>query len=216
VAVPARPLAYHITHVDNLSRVLADGGLLSDAIVVARGGPAVAIGMSTIKERRLRELLVKCHPETFVGEYVPFYFCPRSIMLYLLHMGNHPELSYRGGQGPIIHLVADVREIAEWAGGEGRRWAFSLSNAGARYTEFRNSLERLGEVDWDAVANNDFRSPEVRRVSRPSSSSTSSCRGSSSAESASGPRKWPTRSERSSTEQRTLRPSPSDPTGTSS
>lgn len=162
MAVPARPLVYHITHVDNLSRVLADGGLLSDAIVVARGGPAVAIGMSSIKERRLRELRVKCHPETFVGEYVPFYFCPRSIMLYLLHMGNHPELTYRGGQGPIVHLVADLREVVEWSEGDGRRWAFSLSNAGARYTEFRNALERLGEVDWDAVTNNDFRSSEVK------------------------------------------------------
>jgi hypothetical protein len=162
VAVPARPLVYHITHVDNLSRVLADGGLLSDAVVVARGGPAVAIGMSSIKERRLRELRVKCHPATFVGEYVPFYFCPRSIMLYLLHMGNHPELTYRGGQGPIIHLVADLHEVVGWAEGDGRRWAFSLSNAGARYTEFRNALGRLEEVDWDAVANSDFRSPEVK------------------------------------------------------
>lgn len=131
VAVPARPLVYHVTHADNLSRVLADGGLLSDAVVVSRGGPAVAIGMSSIKERRLRELRVKCHPETFVGEYVPFYFCPRSIMLYLIHRGNHPELTYCGGQGPIVHLVADLGEVVRWADGEGRRWAFSLSNAGA-------------------------------------------------------------------------------------
>jgi len=162
VAVPARPAVYHITHVDNLGHVMADGGLLSDADLAARGGPAVAIGMSTIKARRLRELPVKCHPETFVGEYVPFYFCPRSIMLYLLHMGNRPEVTYRGGQGPIIHLVAAVREVVGWADGEGRRWAFSLSNAGARYTEFRNSLELLGEIDWDAVASDDFRSREVK------------------------------------------------------
>jgi hypothetical protein len=162
VAVPERPRIYHITHVDNLSRVLEDERLASDAVMVARGGPTVAIGMSSIKRRRLEELRVKCYPETFVGEYVPFYFCPRSIMLYLLHMGNHPELTYRGGQGPIIHLVADLHEVVAWAEGERRRWAFSLSNAGARYTEFRNSIEQLVDVDWGAVANNDFRSAEVK------------------------------------------------------
>jgi len=55
---------------------------------------------------------VKCHPGTKVGQYVPFYFCPRSIMLYILHRGNHPDLDYREGQGPILHLQADSRNGA--------------------------------------------------------------------------------------------------------
>src|SRR5688500_18296866 len=103
MAVPANPAIYHITHVDNLAQIAADGLLYSDAVMVARGGPPAAIGMSEIKRRRLYELHVKTHPNTRVGEYVPFYFCPRSIMLYLLHMPNHPELTYRGGQGLIVH-----------------------------------------------------------------------------------------------------------------
>jgi hypothetical protein len=160
--VPARPRIYHITHVDNLLRIAADGVLWSDAAMVGRGGPAASIGMSTIKRRRLYELRVKCHPDTFVGEYVPFYFCPRSIMLYLIYMANHPELTYLGGQGPIVHLEADLIEAVAWADAQARRWAFSLSNAGARYAEFRNSLDDLGDVDWEAVANRDFRSSEVK------------------------------------------------------
>jgi ssDNA thymidine ADP-ribosyltransferase DarT-like protein len=108
MAIPPRPRIYHITHVDNLADIAADGVIWSDSVTARRGGPAAAIGMSTIKQRRLCELLVKCHPETFVGEYVPFYFCPRSIMLYLIYMANHPELTYRGGQEPIVHLEADL------------------------------------------------------------------------------------------------------------
>lgn len=104
VSAPQRPLIYHITHVDTLAQMVSDGALCSDAVMVARGGPAVSIGMSTIKLRRLRELPVKCHPGDYVGEYVPFYFCPRSIMLYLLHMANHPELTYRDGQGRSFTL----------------------------------------------------------------------------------------------------------------
>src|SRR5690606_33086889 len=74
----------------------------------------------------------------------------------------HSELSYRGGQEPILHLEADLREVVAWAEGGGRRWAFSLSNAGALYTEFRSRLDQLGEVNWAAVASTDFRAAEVK------------------------------------------------------
>jgi hypothetical protein len=83
-------------------------------------------------------------------------------MLYLIHCANHPDLTYREGQGSILHLEADLHEVVAWADSEGRRWAFSLSNAGAVYTEFRRQLDRLDEVDWAAVAATDFRNPEVK------------------------------------------------------
>ncbi len=41
---PARPKIYHITHVDNLPRIIADGELVCDAEMITRGGPATAIG----------------------------------------------------------------------------------------------------------------------------------------------------------------------------
>jgi hypothetical protein len=83
-------------------------------------------------------------------------------MLYLIYMANHPELTYRGGQGPIVHLESDLRDVVAWAEANGRRWAFTLSNAGAAYTHFRSDLAHLDEVDWAAVTNDDFRSPEVK------------------------------------------------------
>ncbi len=160
-AAPAQPSIYHITHVDNLSAILADDCLWSDSAMIEHGGPKASIGMSAIKKRRLR-LPVKCHPGDHVGDYVPFYFCPRSIMLYLIHMANHPELTYRGGQKPILHLEADLHETVAWADSEGRRWAFSLSNAGAVYTAFRKRLDQLDEIDWKAAAATDFREPEIK------------------------------------------------------
>jgi hypothetical protein len=162
-APPARPKIYHITHVDNLLSIMGDGHLVSDATMIARGGPATAIGMSSIKLRRLT-LPVHCHPGDHVGDYVPFYFCSRSVMLYLIYMRNHPELAYKGGQGPIVHLEADLHEVVAWADGEGRRWAFTLSNAGAYYTQYRSSLDQLDEVDWDAVAARNWRSAEVKEA----------------------------------------------------
>jgi hypothetical protein len=152
---------YHITHVGNLSAILEEDGLISDADMVALGGPQVTIGMSSIKQRRLG-LPVKCHPGDTVGEYVPFYFCPRSIMLYLLYKANHSELSFRGGQDPIVHLRFDLETTAASATACGGRWAFSLANAGAVYTEFRDTLSQLSEIDWSAVAAEDFRDPHVK------------------------------------------------------
>jgi hypothetical protein len=158
---PVRPSIYHITHVSNLQSIVAQGALLSDATMIQRGGPSAAIGMQGIKARRLK-LPVTCHPGTCVGDYVPFYFCPRSIMLYVIHRADQQDLRYRDGQRPIVHLEADLNSVVEWANRQGRWWAFSLSNAGAFYTEFRANLDDLGEIDWSAVASNDFRSPFVK------------------------------------------------------
>jgi hypothetical protein len=108
------------------------------------------IGMNAIKQRRLSELVLTSHPGLFVGECVPFYFCPRSIMLYLIHQRN-AELTYRGGQVPIIHIEADLQQTVQWADAQPLRWAFTLSNAGAYYFEDRNDLNQLDEIDWNAV-----------------------------------------------------------------
>lgn len=72
-------------------------------------------------------------------------------MLYLIYQGNHPDLEYRGGQGPIIHLESDLRQTVDWAEAQGQRWAFTLGSAGSRYFEDRSDLNQLGEIDWYAV-----------------------------------------------------------------
>lgn len=159
---PAWPRLYHITHVDNLASIIADGRLLSDGAMIARGGPTQAIGMSGIKRRRVEKLEVTCYPGTKVGDYVPFYFCPRSVMLYVIYCANHPELTYRDGQEPIVHLEADLHTVVRWAEENGRRWAFSLSNAGACYTEFRSRFDDLDQLDWQAISATDFRDPDVK------------------------------------------------------
>ena len=72
-------------------------------------------------------------------------------MLYLIHRANDPDLSYRGGQGPIVHLEFDLHGVAGWAESNNKRWAFTLSNAGAYYFEDRCDLAQLNEVNWNAV-----------------------------------------------------------------
>ena len=120
-------------------------------------GDGTVIGIEGIKQRRLEELTLTSHPELYVGQCVPFYFCPRSVMLYLIHKGNHPNLVYQDGQTPIVHLEADLRQTVAWADAQERRWAFTSSNAGSFHFDDYSDLAQLDVLDWDAIEADDWR-----------------------------------------------------------
>jgi hypothetical protein len=151
VTVPANPKIYHIVHVDKLASIAADGFLWSDAELAQRPVTGTVIGMNNIKARRMNELTLASHPDLYVGQCVPFYFCPRSIMLFMIHMRN-AEMTYQGGQDEIVHLVSTMDDAIAWAEAEQRRWCFTLSNAGSRDFEDRADRTAIREVNWGAVA----------------------------------------------------------------
>ena len=150
MTVPEKINIYHIVHVDRLPTIIEAGGLWCDTKVVEQELPGTSIGISEIKERR-RTKPLESHKQLHVGDCVPFYFCPRSIMLYILHKANHENLSYRGGQDKIVHLEADFYEVVDWAEQQKKRWAFTLSNAGSHYFEDRCHESQLDEINWAAV-----------------------------------------------------------------
>ena len=150
MSTPANPKIYHIVHVSRLASIIKDGGLLCDAEVNRQRKPGEVIGMHAIKQRRLTTTL-NSYADLHVGDCVPFYFCPRSVMLYVIYMANHPELSYREGQAAIVHLEADLHQTVQWAATNGQRWVFTPSNAGSLYFEDYSDLAGLDVIDWDAI-----------------------------------------------------------------
>jgi len=136
--------------------MIKDGFLWCDAEISRSKRPGTTIGMESIKKFRLERCL-SSHPDLHVGDCVPFYFCPRSVMLFLIHKSNHPELSYHGGQASIVHLEADLRQTVAWATENGQRWAFTCSNAAASYSDDYCDLAELEKVDWEAVQARDWR-----------------------------------------------------------
>lgn len=141
---PATTLIYHITDVENLPGILNDRGLWADAKMVKRN-PAVTIGYDHIKLRRLQEIRVECCGNRFVGEFVPFYFCPRSPMLYTVNIGKTGRPP--GCQKSIVHLVSRMAQGIELA----KPWAISSGNAGAYHTTYRAEPEALDGLDWEAI-----------------------------------------------------------------
>lgn len=134
---------FHITDLANLPGILATGGLQSDKVMNAKAHSD--IGYNHIKLRRLTEIQIPCCNDAFVGEFVPFYYCPRSPMLYTVNRGSTGRQP--GCQATIVHLVSTV-EIA-W--GLGRQWAISDGNAGAYHSSFMADPEALNTLDWESI-----------------------------------------------------------------
>lgn len=149
--IPSNPKIYHIVHKDRLLSILQDGYLLSDAVIRQKNTALPMIGMQDIKDRRLTKSLNR-YSDLTVGQCVPFYFCPRSIMLYLIHQRNL-NLQYQNGQDNIIHLQADFYQVINWANTQSPkvRWVFTTSNAGSNYFEDYNQLSDLNKINWNAV-----------------------------------------------------------------
>lgn len=115
------PAIYHITHADNVANIVREGRLWCDAQRIARGLVNTNIGYSHIKERRMRHPVTAAAGGT-LGNYVPFNFCPRSVMLYVVSQGHE---NYREGQQPIVHLVSSIETIRTL----GRPWFFTDRHA---------------------------------------------------------------------------------------
>ena len=137
------PATFHITHADNLENIVREGRLWCDAQRIARGLANTNIGYSHIKERRMRHQVTVSAGGT-LGNYVPFNFCPRSVMLYVVSQGHE---NYREGQQPIVHLVSSIEAIRA----TGRPWFFTDRHADLGYANQFDTPDKLNEVDWSVM-----------------------------------------------------------------
>ena len=145
---------YHITHVENLAGMIHDGRLWSDAQRISRNLVNTNIGYSHIKERRMRHPVMVAAGGT-LGNYVPFNFCPRSVMLYVVAQGHE---NYSSGQRPIVHLISSIRVILA----TGRPWFFTDRHADLSYASQFDTLDRLDEVGWSVMSRRYWSDPDVK------------------------------------------------------
>ena len=137
---------YHITHVTNLAGILQRGGLLCDRLSIDRNVQTQQIGYAHIKQRRMARA-VPLAPQGTLGDYVPFYFAPRSPMLYTIERRNTP--GYQAGQQRIVHLASSVETLQ--AAQPPVRWLFTDGHADMEYSDFFSSVDDLDKVDWPVM-----------------------------------------------------------------
>lgn len=81
-----------------------------------------------------------------VADYVPFYFAPRSPMLFALAMGNVPE--YTGGMDPLVYLVTTAERLVHL----GLPVLFTDRNAVLKTARFAHDLSDLDTlIDWSLM-----------------------------------------------------------------
>lgn len=138
---PDQVLLFHITHLDNLPGILRSGCLHCQQHLVTKGHHPVDIAHAGIQDRRANTV-VPCGPGGTLHDYVPFYFAPRSPMLYAIHKDNVE--TYNGGQAPLVYLLSSVSEIQK----SHQRYVFTDGHPTVAFTQFYTNTTELVQVDW--------------------------------------------------------------------
>lgn len=135
---------YHITHIDNLPGLIGRGELLADTLIRQTGLSPRNIAYGNIKLRR-STTAVSIPPRGVVSDYVPFYFCARSPMLYAVH-GGQVE-GYAGGQRSVAHLVADAELMVE----SGALCVHTDGHAAMQPITFHPGCSGFDRLDWTLI-----------------------------------------------------------------
>ncbi len=132
-----------MTRIERLPSVW-EHGLLADNVCKERGIAGVEIGYEHIKARRARRP-VRCGVGGTLADYVPFYFAPRSPMLYAIHCGNVSAEAARTDE--IAYLVTSTQTLRQ----AGLTVVASNRHAELDYADLSDRDEELdddGFVDW--------------------------------------------------------------------
>ena len=136
---------YRITRYKNLEGILIRGGIYATNFQPDDGieyYPIHHVGIQNLRS----DTLVPCGPGGCIHDYVPFYFGPRSPMLYAIHKNN--VAGYTGGQQPIIYICAYVENVNK----QGLEFVFTDGHAIMTHlTHFYDNLDDLKKLDWDVI-----------------------------------------------------------------
>jgi len=138
----------HITHIDNLISILDQGCLWSDAKRIELGLTNQNIGYDHIKQRRLIRPVSVAAGGT-IGQYVPFNFCPHSVMLFVVHKGHD---DFQGGQERVLHFISDVETIKL----NNEHCFFTDIHADLDYAEQIDDFDRINELDINRIINEKY------------------------------------------------------------
>ncbi len=138
---PDKVWLYHITHLNNLPSILAQNHLLAHNLVQHA---YTNIAHQNIQTRRHTKQIPCCEGGV-LHDYVPFYFCRRSPMLYAIHKGQ--VVGYTGTQQDIIYLLANVADLYQ----TDLPWTFTDGHAAMDLSDFYTEIKDLNQIDWDLM-----------------------------------------------------------------
>lgn len=135
---------YHITALDNLDNIVACSGLQSNKQLSKTNQAYTNIAYDHIQNRRASHI-VEHGPGGTLHDYIPFYFAPRSPMLYAIYKGKVEN--YQDKQDRLIYLVSDTDSVRAYQ----LPFVFTDGHATVAYTRFFDDTDYLGEIDWQIM-----------------------------------------------------------------
>lgn len=144
MTVPNPVRLFHITAIANLPDICVAGALLSK-----NSGASVGIAYQNIAHQGAQEARsAKSAPNPpggVVHDYVPFYFAPRSPMLFAINGGRVEGCPWK--QEDILHFETTVDRVAT----EGVTFVFYDRNATLAWCNAYTELGKLDAIAWDML-----------------------------------------------------------------
>jgi hypothetical protein len=86
--------------------------------------------------------MVSKPPGGVIHDYVPFYFAPRSPMLFTINRGNVPDCPFR--QQDIVHMETTVEAVVD----DGLHYVFYDYNATLDIATCYSNVKDLDKINW--------------------------------------------------------------------
>lgn len=144
------PLLYHITHLDNLPAIARHGGLWAKAHL-PEGSLQADLAHQNIQDRR-HAFVVPGSERRTLHDFVPFYFCPKSPMLF----------RRREHQESIVYLVSRPSQCQD----SGLDWIFTDSHAVTMLARYSRDPGDLSRLDWEAIQSDSWGGAENQEIRR--------------------------------------------------
>lgn len=139
---------YRITHINNLSLLLQNG-------IVNKNHPRADAGYINIGNNEIidvrSQLPVRINNYGLIGDYVPFYFTPRSTMLLNILTGHRAPLVQQRNRNEILVIRCLISDLANLP-----QWFFTDGQANDMATQHYNNLAVLDNIDWLSIQTSNF------------------------------------------------------------
>jgi hypothetical protein len=145
---PEAAHVFRITHVRNIPWILDHGLHCQSSNVVDPN--FVPIGMPDLIEKRATRP-VPLAPGGCLGDFVPFYFTPWSIMMYNIKTGYNNVI-----QRPNAEIAILVSSLHKWQQ-LGVAFLFTNGHAYMEESDYFNDLANLHQIDWNLLQRKDFK-----------------------------------------------------------
>jgi len=145
-----RKYCYRITHIQNLPLILENGIVNknhrdADGNYIEIGNPEIIDVRSTTP--------VRIDGYGMIGDYVPFYFTPKSMMLFNIITGYRAPVVPKRSRNEILVircLITDLTKLTKWFFTDGQ------ANIKDGTVKHYNRLSHLPEIDWESIQQSNF------------------------------------------------------------